>query len=111
MRRDQLVIFQDEFRINRVAGGLVNLVAAEVTIAFVFVIVVAAEVEFLAIGGEFLLFIQLVELRFTPRLARAPDITPELEIRFIIAASDNVIAWHFRGMLWGHRHFRRLYAG
>src|SRR5947207_4860033 len=106
--RDQLVIFQDEFRINRVTGGLVNLVAAEVTIEFVFVIVVAAEVEFLAVGGEFLLFIQHDELRFTPQLAWAPDITPELEIRFIIAASDKIIARHFRGIFLRHRDFRRL---
>src|SRR5439155_9631683 len=86
--RYQFVVFQDEFRINRVAGGLINLVATEVTIEFVFVIVVAAEVEFLPIRGELLFFIQHHELRFTPRLARAADITPELEIRFIIAASD-----------------------
>src|SRR5947209_17373918 len=34
--------------------SLVNLVAAKVTIEFVFVIIVAAEVEFLAVGREFL---------------------------------------------------------
>src|SRR5438067_3397839 len=71
--RYQFVVFQDEFRINRVAGGLVNLVATEVTIEFVFVIIVAAEVEFLPIRSELLFFIQHHELRFTPRLARAAD--------------------------------------
>jgi hypothetical protein len=58
-----------------------------------------------------LLFIEHDELRFTPRLARAPDITPELEIGFVIASSDKIFARHFRGIFLGHRHFRRLNAG
>ena len=39
------IIFQNELRVNGVAGRLINFVAAEVTVKFVFVVVVAAEVR------------------------------------------------------------------
>src|SRR5207249_9600284 len=55
---DELVTLEDKLRINGVAGGLVNLVAAEVTVEFVFVIIIAPEIEALPIRSQLLLFIQ-----------------------------------------------------
>src|SRR5438094_6190290 len=105
------MIFQNKLRVNRVAGRLVNLVAAEVAVKFVFVVVVAAEVEFLAVGREFLFFIQHDKLRFAPGLSWAADIAPEFEIGFVIAASDKIITWRFRGILLRHCDFRGLNSG
>src|SRR6266576_4268830 len=53
--RNDLVAFQDKLRVDGVAGGFVDLVAAEVTVELVFVIIVAPELEALAIGGQLLL--------------------------------------------------------
>src|SRR5438874_8531457 len=56
--RKDLVAFQDEFWVDGVAGGLVDLVATKVTVELVFVIIVAPEIEAFAIGGQLLLLIQ-----------------------------------------------------
>src|SRR5436190_4975139 len=66
--RDQLVAFQDELLVKAVAGGLVNGLAAEVTLQFVFVIVVAAERPGFAVGRELFLFVENHELGCVSRL-------------------------------------------
>src|SRR6266545_5436473 len=54
----ELVALQNELRINSIARRFINLVAAKVTVEFVFVVVIAAEIETLAIRGELLFFVQ-----------------------------------------------------
>src|SRR5437867_10169309 len=67
---DQFVPLQNELGINSIARRLVNLVAAEIAVEFVFVVVVAAELEPFAIRRQFLFFIEHDQLRGTPRLDR-----------------------------------------
>ena len=109
--RNDLVAFEDEFWVNGVAGGLVDLVAAEVTVELVFVIIVAPELEALAIGGQLLLLVQHYELRFAPRLPGTADVAPEFEVGFIISTANKIIAWGFGGIFLRHRHFCGLNAG
>src|SRR5712692_2067903 len=108
IRRDQFVTFQDKFRIDGVAGGLVNSVAAEVAVEFVFVIVVAAELQLFAIGRDFLFFIQHYQLRRAPRLTRPAHVTPKLEIRLVITAADKIIAERLGLDFLRHRDLRLL---
>ena len=49
-----MVALQDELRINSIARWFINLVAAKITVEFVFVIVIAAKFEAFAIGCQFL---------------------------------------------------------
>src|SRR5438552_8802079 len=89
--RNNLVALQDEFRVDGIAGRLVNVFAAEVTIELVFVIVVAPEIEALAIWGQLLLLVQHYQLRFAPGLPRAADVAPEFEVGFVISATDKIV--------------------
>src|SRR5207244_9509700 len=68
--RDQLIAGENELRIDAVAGRFINFVAAEVTVNFVFVIVVATERETLPIGRELLVVVQFHQFRGGPPLDR-----------------------------------------
>src|SRR2546423_1658381 len=95
--RDQLVAFEHKLGIKTVARRLVNGLAAEVAVKFVFVIVVAAEAQFLAVRRELFFFVQNHELRRVPSLARFAHVAPEFEDRaFEIAVADKIIAGGFR---------------
>src|SRR2546423_1397138 len=92
-RRDQLVSFQDELGIEAITGRLVNGLAAEVPVESVFVIVVAAETEFLPVRCEFFLFVENDELGRAPRLPRFAHVAPKLVDRaFEVAVADEIIA-------------------
>src|SRR5262245_40545266 len=91
----QLVAFQNELRINSVARRLINLVAAKVTVEFIFVTVIASDIDAFAIWGKLLFFVQPHEFCRAPGLARPPDVTPELVIRFVITPPDKVISGGF----------------
>src|SRR5215470_13292922 len=78
VRGYQLVALQNELRINPVARRFINLVAAEITVEFVFVIVIAAEIETLAVRGKLLFFIQHHQFCRAPGLTGAPYVAPEL---------------------------------
>ena len=69
IRRDQLVSFQDELGVKAVAGRLVNRLAAEGAIKFVFVIVIAAETQFFTVRREFFLLVEHDQLRRAPGLS------------------------------------------
>src|SRR5437764_542525 len=62
VRRDQLIALEDELGIKAVAGWFVNRLSAEIAVELVFVIVIAAETQLLAIRRELLLFIKHDEL-------------------------------------------------
>src|SRR5205085_12550630 len=95
--RDELVTFQHELGVKAVARRFVNGLPAEGAVKFVFVIVVAAEAQFLTVGCELLFFVQDDELRCAPRLARLADVTPEFVDRaFEISVADKIIAGRFR---------------
>src|SRR5438045_3019885 len=95
VRRNQLVILQNEFGIKSVAGRFVNRLSAEVAKNLIFIIVVLAEIQLLAIGRELFLFIQHHKLGGRPRLSRATNVAPKFEVRFVIASTDVVITWRF----------------
>jgi len=109
MGRDKLVAFEHELRENAVADEFINLVAAEVPPQFVFEIVVAADIQVFSIGREHFLFVQDHQLSTVPRLARFSHITPEMKFRFIIAASDKVIARRLGLEIFSHRRPLRFY--
>src|SRR4026208_1316072 len=98
---DQLVTLEDEFRVDSVAGGLVDLVATKVTVEFVFVIIVAPEIEMFAIGGQLLFLIQHNQLRFAPGLPWTADIAPEFVVRLIISTADKIVARRFGSIFFG----------
>src|SRR6266699_189365 len=58
VRGDELVAFQNELRINSIARRFINLVAAKVAVEFVFVIVVASDIDTFAIRRKLLFFVQ-----------------------------------------------------
>src|SRR4030095_8047586 len=91
----QLVALQNELRIDSIARRFINLVAAKVTVEFVFVVVIAAEFETLSVRGELLFFIQHHQFCRAPGLARPPDVAPELIIGFVIPPSDKIISSRF----------------
>jgi hypothetical protein len=95
IRGNELVALQNELWINAIACRFVNLVAAKVTVEFVFVIIIASEIETLAVRGKFLFLIQHHQFCCAPGLTRAPDVTPELVIGFVIAPSDKIIPSRF----------------
>src|SRR4051812_15340664 len=92
IRGYQLDFLKNEFGIETVARRLVNSLAAEFAVQFVFVIVVASEVQLLAIRSEFVFFIQHHHLCSGPWLTRFAHVTPEFEIWFVVTAADEVIA-------------------
>ena len=55
---NQLVALQNELRINSIARRFINLVAAKVAVEFVFVIVIASDIDTFAIWSKLLLFVQ-----------------------------------------------------
>src|SRR5215510_8632239 len=91
----QLVAFQNELRIKSVACRLINLVSAKVTEEFVFVIVIASDIDTFAIWSQLLFFVQHHHFRRAPGLPWAPDVTPELVIRFVITPPDKIIPGGF----------------
>src|SRR5205085_10207403 len=102
VRRNQLVSLEHELGIKAIAGGLIDGLSAEAAIEFVFVIVIAAEIQLLAVRRELFLLIQDDELGRVPRLTRFADVAPKLIDRaFKIAAADKVIAGRLRRDLLG----------
>src|SRR5215472_1493603 len=75
---NQFIAFQNELGIDPVTGGLINFVAAEITVELVLVIVIATELEAFAVGRKFLFLIEHHQLCCAPRLTRLADVTPEL---------------------------------
>src|SRR5262249_7515330 len=92
VRGNEFVAFQHELRIDPIARGLIDFVAAEITVEFVFVIVVATELETFAVRRKFLFFIKHHQLCCAPWLTRATDVAPELVIGFVVTSPDVIIA-------------------
>src|SRR6267154_5292155 len=69
---NQLVTLQNELRINSIARRFINLVAAKVAVEFVFVIVIASDVDTFAIWSKLLFFVQHHQFCRAPGLARPP---------------------------------------
>src|SRR5436190_3390570 len=91
--RNEFDFLQHKLRIEAVAPGVVNGVAAETAPHFVFVVDVDTKIELLPVGRELFLFVEDDQLRRAPRLARLADIAPEFVLRDLeVAAPDKVIA-------------------
>src|SRR3954470_10680419 len=94
---NELITLEHEFRIDGVAGRLVDFFPTEGAVEFVFVVVVETEAHSFAIGRELLFFVQHYELRGAPRLAGAADKTPEFKVGFEVAPADVVITRRLGG--------------
>src|SRR6476660_3843952 len=92
---NELVLLQNELRINPIASWLIHLVATEVAVELVFVIVVTPELETFAVRRKFLFLIEHHQLRCTPWLASLANVTPEFVIGFIVTPPDIIIAARF----------------
>jgi hypothetical protein len=90
--RNQLVAFENKFRINSIAGGLIDFVPAEVAVELIFVIVIEAKINLFPVWGELLIFVEHHELSRAPGLPGAPDVTPKFVVRFVITAANKIIA-------------------
>src|SRR6476660_4056323 len=92
---NELVLLQNELRINPIASWLIHLVSTEVAVKLVFVIVVTPELETFAVRRKFLFLIEHHQLRCAPWLARLANVTPEFVIGFVVTPPDIIIAGRF----------------
>src|ERR1041384_6289452 len=61
--RDDLVTLQHELWINPIARRLIHFIAAKITVELVFVVVIAADLQTLAVGRKFFFLVEHYHLR------------------------------------------------